>query len=330
MILRFVVTGLLLVLAGCGPEPPLIIDGPTMGTTYRIKIVDADVDEARLREEIDQELRRINDLMSTYIPESEISRFNRAPLGEWIPVSGDLLEVVALARQIHQDSGGAFDPTVGPLVNLWGFGPNPGDQRVPGDDEIAATRTRVGFDLLASSQEALKRDGEIYVDLSAIAKGYGVDQVAELLDRHRIVNYLVEVGGELRARGRNDRNQPWRIAIERPDTGYRVPFETVNLSDLAMATSGDYRNFFEIDGVRYSHTIDPATGRPITHNLASVTVIAETAALADGMATAINVMGSERGLSLAEELNLAVFVIIKTAQGYVEQHSTAFEVFLDD
>ncbi|MCB1691898.1 MAG: FAD:protein FMN transferase [Pseudomonadales bacterium] len=319
-----------LLAAGCSHETQVTLSGRTMGTTYSVKIIEPDVDSAALKEEIDAELVRINDLMSTYIVDSELNRFNRSPVGEWMPVSKDLLVVVRLARQIHDLSGGAFDPTVGPLVNLWGFGPTPADRTVPSDEQINEAMTRVGFDLLEIGDTALKRNADVYVDLSAIAKGYGVDQVAHILDRHGYRNYLVEIGGEVFAKGRNARELPWRIAIERPDTTQRVPFKTLDVSGKGVATSGDYRNYFEVDGKRYSHTIDPATGRPITHNLASVTVIAENTALADALATTIDVLGPEKGMALAVQQKLPVFAIIKSADGFIERHSPEFEVYLDD
>lgn len=304
-----------------------------MGTTYSVKIARAKVDqgdEDALKAVLDEELDRINALMSTYRPDSELSRFNRAPVGEWFDVHPDTLEVVELAGELSTLSDGSFDVTVGPLVNLWGFGPDPATDEVPPDDAIEAALARVGFDKLSVGDGQLRRDADIYVDLSAIAKGYAVDRLATLLDAHGYEDYLVEVGGELRARGMSARGTPWRIAIERPDVAQRVPFTAIEVRDMALATSGDYRNYFEVDGQRYSHTIDPSTGRPIGHNLASVTVLAPTAALADGMATAINVMGAERGLALAEARNLAVFVIMKGSEGFIERHSSAFEVYLDD
>ena len=168
----------------------------------------------------------------------------------------------------------------------------------------------------------------MYVDLSAIAKGYAVDQLAELLDGHGIQHYLVEIGGELRSKGANAQEEPWRVAVELPESNQRMPYRIVELMDMGMATSGDYRNYFERNGVRYSHTIDPATGYPIHHNLASVTVLAPSAALADGLATAINVMGADRGLALAEAQGLAVFVILKQDTGFEAQYSTAFGPYL--
>jgi FAD:protein FMN transferase len=295
-----------------------------MGTTYSVKVIASAVNSVELKAKIDTELIRINDLMSTYQPDSELSRFNRSVVGEWFDISPDTMDVIRIAREINRLSEGSFDITVGPLVNLWGFGPDPASSELPSNEAIAAATARVGFGHLRLGDGKLMKDVDTYVDLSAIAKGYGVDRVTALLDAGGFKNYLVEIGGELGARGLNERGGPWRIAIERPDVAERVPFVTITFSDRGMATSGDYRNYFEKDGIRYSHTIDPATGRPVTHTLASVTVIAPTAALADGLATAIDVMGPEKGLAMAEAHHIAAFAIIKSEGGFVERHTSAF------
>ncbi len=313
---------------GCGGSGLTIMRGETMGTTYTVKVVEEEVDKEAVQEDIDAGLARINDLMSTYIPDSELSRLNRAPVGEWFEISPDTMAVIELSKRIHELSDGSFDVTVGPLVNLWGFGPDPSSREVPSDQALAEARARVGFDLLSIGEGAVRKEAAVYVDLSAIAKGYGVDRVADILEARGFRNYLVEIGGELRARGVNERGTPWRIAIEVPEGMGRSVFRTLDVQDCGMATSGDYRNYFEVDGRRYSHTIDPSTGRPVTHDLASVTVLADTAALADGMATAINVMGAERGLALAEEQNLAVQVIIKADNRFEERTSAAFEEYV--
>lgn len=325
---RFLIslTVLGLFLTGCGGSDLATLRGQTMGTTYTVKVVASQVEKDDLKQEVDRELARVNGLMSTWIPESELSRLNAAPVGEPFEVSPDTLEVIRLSREVSELSEGSFDITVGPLVNLWGFGPDPSGREVPSDDEIAAARERVGFDYIVIDGNTVTKKADIYIDLSAIAKGYGVDRIAELLEARGFENYLVEIGGELRVRGHNDRDTPWTVAIETPAGGLeRSIFRTVEIRDQAMATSGDYRNYFEKDGVRYSHTIDPVTGRPITHDLVSVTVLADTTAMADAMATAINVMGAARGLDLAQARNMAVQVIIKTEDGFEERMSPAFE-----
>lgn len=321
------VTACLLV-ACSQPESPLVLNGSTMGTTWSARIV-GEVDEAALQSAIEAELLAVNAAMSTYLPDSEISRFNRAPVGEWFPVSAPMVETTRLAARLFEDSGGKLDVTVGPLVNLWGFGPTPTDDQVaPPADEIAAARARVGMEHVGIRDDALRRRSDIYLDLSSIAKGYGVDRMAAIVEAAGASDYLVEIGGELRGRGVNERGTPWRIAIERPDIGSRAPFETVPLSDMAIATSGDYRNYHEIDGERYSHLIDPTTGRPIRNRVASVTVLAPTCAEADGYATAISIMGADAGLAMAEAKELPVFVIIKGDDGFETRYTTPFETIL--
>ncbi|MDZ7686596.1 MAG: FAD:protein FMN transferase [Gammaproteobacteria bacterium] len=199
---------------------------------------------------------------------------------------------------------------------------------MPPEAEIEATMDRVGMAHIGIRPDALMRRADVSIDLSAIAKGYGVDRIAETLEAAGVTDYLVEIGGELRASGTNERGTPWRIAIERPDVGARVPYTTVDIRNAAIATSGDYRNYFEVDGERYSHLIDPTTGRPVEHNLASVTVVAPTCAEADGLATAISVMGAKAGLAMAQEKELAVFVIIKGSEGFETRSSPAFQAYL--
>ena len=320
-----------LTLAACAPdEQTWKLSGPTMGTAYHITVVDvpATVERAELQSAIDAELAAVNQEMSTYIPDSELMRFNRAPVGETVEISTHLAAVLARALEIYRHSDGAFDVTVGPLVNLWGFGPNPEPETIPGDDQIAALQAVVGSDALNLQGTRLSKARPVEIDLSSIAKGHGVDRVAELLEARGIVNYLVEVGGELRTAGRNPQGKAWRIGIERPSAG-QVVQKPIEVSGKAVATSGDYRNYYERDGKRYAHTIDPRTGRPVEHRLASVTVIADTCAAADGYATALNVIGAEAALKLAEEQQLAVFLLVKTDSGFEERASSAFQPYLE-
>jgi thiamine biosynthesis lipoprotein len=315
-------------LVGCAQPQVVSLSGQTMGTTYSVKVVGATIDQQQLAAVIDERLQQINQLMSTYISASELSQFNDAPLDEWFDVSPETQAVIELAKDISTLSDGSFDVTVGPLVNLWGFGPQHIPDHVPSMAEIDDVRERVGFGFLQVREGALRKEAALYVDLSSIAKGFAVDEIVRLLEARELNDYLVEVGGELRARGKNPGGKIWRVAIELPEAGQRMPYQVVELADMGMATSGDYRNYFERDGVRYSHTIDPATGYPIRHNLASVTVLAKSTARADAMATAISVMGADPGLALAEAQGLAVFVILKTPEGFEAKHSTAFTPYL--
>ncbi|WP_078084303.1 FAD:protein FMN transferase [Microbulbifer mangrovi] len=318
-------------LTACSPEKQTWkLTGPTMGTAYHITVVDVPtgVVQAELQQAIDAELDAVNQEMSTYIPDSELMRFNGAPVGEAVVVSPHLAEVVGRALDIYRHSDGAFDVTVGPLVNLWGFGPKPEPETIPGDAEIAALLAVIGSDALVLDGPNLTRTRPVQIDLSAIAKGHGVDRVADLLASRGIANYLVEVGGELRTAGANPRGKPWSIGIERPSAG-QVVQKPIEVSGKAVATSGDYRNYYERDGKRYAHTIDPRTGRPVEHRLASVTVIADTCAEADGYATALNVIGAEEALKLAEQQQLAVFLLVKTDSGFEERSSSAFQPYLE-
>lgn len=322
---------LLLLVAACERLPEeQVFGGPIMGTTYSVKYIGGNPATGKLEADVAAELARINSIMSTYDPESELSRFNRGPVGQAIEVSKELREVIELAEEIYGASDEALDVTVGPLVNLWGFGADPRQSEVPPPDAIAQAKSRTGFGALGLQGSKLTRHRDIYVDLSAIAKGYAVDQVSQLLESRGIQRYLVEVGGELRGHGLNAAGEPWRIAVEQPEALARSIFTTLPLRDLGMATSGDYRNYFEVDGQRYSHMIDPRTGYPVTHTTVSVTVLARTCAEADGYATAINVMGVEAGLALAEARNLAILVIMKTDGRFVSRTSSAMQTYLGE
>ncbi len=311
----------------------ILITGPTMGTSYAVKLYDTDGDTEAdaLQLQIAGLLERINDQMSTWRPASELSRFNKSRGSSWFPVSAELAYVVESAASISALSDGAFDVTVGPIVNLWGFGPERSGTYPPSEKDIERTMERVGYRQLAvrASPSALRKQRpDVYVDLSAIAKGFAVDEVARLLDERHIRSYLVEIGGELRARGSKPDGSPWKVAIERPLPGERSVQSVVTLRDQSIATSGDYRNYVEKDGERYSHTINPRTGRPIAHGLASVSVIAASAMRADALATAIMVMGPEEGYRLAEREALAVQLIIRSGDGFRVLATPQFESYL--
>ena len=310
------------------------ISGPTMGTTFQVKIVQNNItlDIDVLEREINTRLEEVNRQMSTYQHNSEITQFNRSPSTDWFAVSSDFAYVLHIAREISTWSDGAFDVTIGPLVNLWGFGPNAIPERVPSPDSIQAAKTLIGYEKIRvdlSAPTIKKEIPEIYCDLSAIAKGYGVDRIASYLDSLGINRYFIEIGGELRTKGHNPLGQLWRIGIASP-TGQGELQKALALNNMSMATSGDYHNYFERDGMRYSHTIDPRTGRPITHALASVTVLHKSCAYADGLATAINVMGPEKGFAFAEKRKLAVFMIVRQGNGFVEKMTSGFEKMLQE
>ncbi len=322
---------LLPLLTCCTPAPEhrvMELRGATMGTFYSIQVVDLPpaIEPTRLRDRIEAKLDLVDDLMSTYRDDSELSGFNRSRTTDWFAVSPALAGLVQEALRTSEVSDGAFDVTVGPLVNLWGFGPGGRSDILPADAEIARAKARVGYRRLSvrSDPPALRKsEPMLYLDLSAIAKGYGVDRLAELLDATGIADYLIEIGGELRVRGYNGRGLPWRIAVERPDPEGRAVHRILALHSGAMATSGDYRNFFEQDGRRYSHTIDPRTGHPVTHRLASVTVLAPRTARADALTTAFLVLGPQAGFDLAESLRTPALFIVRTPEGYSELQTSA-------
>ena len=309
------------------------LQGATMGTTYTVKVVGlpAELKPERIQAAIDSILEKINRQMSTYLPDSELSQLNRSQATDWIDASQELVDVLKQAQRVSALTNGAFDVTVGPLVNLWGFGPSTGINQVPSDQDIQEARNRVGYRGLQvrSSPPAIRKDRpDLYVDLSAIAKGYAVDKVAEHLQALEIDDYMVEIGGEIQAKGRNASDRFWRIAVEKPSTGSRSLHTVIELNDVGIATSGDYRNYFEKEGRRYSHTIDPMTGHPVTHKLASVTVANPSTMQADVMATALMVLGPRAGYRFAEQHKLAAFFIVKSEDGFYDKVTAAFRPYL--
>jgi len=308
---------------------PVRISGNTMGTTYNITVItEKDVDEKRLKGDIDKTLKRVNMEMSTFIDDSEISRFNNTRSLEWIPVSLPFAKVVKKSLEISEKSDGAFDITVGPLIELWGFGKKE-KKKIPSDADIASVSEAIGYKNLKVrlSPPSLKKDkSELKINLSAIAKGYGVDSVADLLSSKGYNNYLVEIGGEIRTGGKKF-GKRWRVGIITPDTLNSFD-KVVRLTDISLATSGDYYNYFEKNGKRYSHTIDPKTKRPITHKLASVTVAYKDCMTSDGYATAIDVLGPEKGYEFAVKENLAVYMIIRGKDGFIVKMTPSFKEFL--
>jgi thiamine biosynthesis lipoprotein len=326
---RLLIVVIFTILAACSEpkEQETHLTGPTMGTTYNVKFVAIDAkDKQKLKPQIDQILIDINQLMSTYIQDSELSRFNHWSSTEPFPLSAQTLKVMTEAKRLGEMSNGLLDVTVGPLVNLWGFGPQSRPDKTPSDTLIKKTQQQTGLDKLTIGPTwASKAQPSLYVDLSTIAKGYAVDQLAELLQTHKITNFLVEIGGEMRVSGIKASGTPWKIAIEKPEAEQRSVQEIISIGDNAVATSGDYRIYYEQDGVRYSHLIDPSTGYPITHNVVSVTVIHPSSMTADGLATALIVMGKEKALALAETYNIAVLLITKEKDGYTEYTSAKFD-----
>jgi thiamine biosynthesis lipoprotein len=310
----------------------VLITGATMGTSYSVRIGStAPVDPDTLRAALNARLAEINSMMSTYDSESDISRLNRAGSGNWIEIPAEMATVVREAIGISELSQGAFDITVSPLVELWGFGPGGAIAEPPTAARIEAVRQRTGIDKLRLRTEPpaiRKTHAGVSIDLSAIAKGYAVDELARVIERMGASDYLVEIGGEIRVRGERPGGGNWRVGIERPLRGERSVQRVIELGDGAIATSGDYRNFIMLDQVRFSHAIDPRTGYPVQHATASVSVIADTAMRADALATAFLVLGHDMGLPLAEQLVLPVLFTIRTEDGLDEIASSAFEAIL--
>lgn len=297
--------------------------GPTMGTRFTVKIFEPPSFDVDVRLEVDALLRHINDLMSTYLSNSEISRFNQSTSTDWFRVSDETAKVVAFAQQVATKTEGAFDVTIQPLVNAWNFGSEKRTNVIPTQGQIDEIRAQVGYQKLEVriAPPALKKTTQgLEVDLSAIAKGYAVDQVVELLNRLGADDVFVEIGGEVATSG-DKLGQPWQVGIQVPDTRevavlIAQPLNTQPNSDQAMATSGDYRNFMEVDGVRYSHTIDPRTGRPIDHGLASISVVGPSCMEADAWATALNVLGEKSGKKLAQSEGLSTLWVQRNEDRY--------------
>jgi thiamine biosynthesis lipoprotein len=303
-----------------------------MGTTWHLSYLDPppDLSPAQVQQGFSELLESINRSMSTYRDDSEISRFNALSPGIWFITSPEFFHVLTSALDVGQHSQGAYDVTVAPLVNLWGFGPGGATSQRPDTSAIAAARALVGQGHLRldAQNSAVMKHANIAIDFSSLAKGYAVDQLAQWLLDHGIDRFMVEVGGELRLAGLSGRGDPWRIGIEQPDNSGRAVAATIQLTDVGMATSGDYRNYFEVDGQRFSHLIDPRTGYPVAHDLVSVTVVHPDCMLADAWATALTVLGAEQAMSVARARGLAVYFIRRVDDGYAHSHTPQFDPYL--
>ncbi len=322
-------------LAACSGETvPTQLAGATMGTTWHVSYLPAvsapDVDD--LQRGIEAQLEQVNSSMSTYRPDSEISRFNALDSGVWFIASPEFFRVLSTALDIGQLSEGAYDVTVAPLVDLWGFGPDGIVDEPPSDQAIALLMPQVGQQKLQVDDKrfGVMKGSALTVDFSSLAKGFAVDQVAEWLLAQGIERFMVEVGGEMRLSGLSGRGDPWRIAIEQPEISGREIATTVSLSDVALATSGDYRNYFELNGQRYSHSIDPRTGYPVAHDLVSVTVVHSSCMIADAWATALTVLGAERAMAVANTQGLAVYFIRRVEDGFEQSHTPQFSRYLGE
>lgn len=311
------------------------IQGSIFGTTYLVKVrrpSDPEITEASLRDRLHHALRSVDLQMSTYKKTSELSRFNASPRTEAIPVSLGLFRVLEASLEVSRLSGGAFDVTIGPIVNAWGFGPR-NVPKPPSADLLQKARSRVGWRHLhldPGTRTIRKAIPNLYIDLSAIAKGYAVDILAEALEKRGIFDYMAEIGGEVRTRGTNPQGEAWRIGIETPTTRpeQRVHL-VVPLRKAAMATSGNYRNYRLVDGRHVSHLIDARTSEPVSHSLSSVSVVHPTCMMADALATALYVLGPKDGLRLATEHGWAALFLIPKASGFQRLASPAFQALME-
>jgi thiamine biosynthesis lipoprotein len=321
----------MLLAAACDRSAPdLVLSGPTMGTTYTVRVAAPPpaVDPATVRVAIDDVLAQIDRSMSGYRADSEVARFNASASTQWHDVSPELAAVVQASLDISSACDGVFDITVAPLVAAWGFGPAGEPKVLPGDEQIAQLEARVGYRKLEVRLDppALRKDvAGLSIDLNGIAPGFAVDRLADRLQALRIENFMIDIGGEIRAHGRNARGQPWHIAVEHPVDTERTPYAGVWLDGAAVSTSGEYRSYYERNSRRYSHTIDPRTGRTLDRAPGSVVVVAPLAAQADGWATALNVLGPRDGLALATRLHLPVLFIELAGNEWRSQATPEFE-----
>ncbi len=319
--------GLLSVWLTVEAGPPLIrVQGETMGTYYTVTIDAAHdaapdaTEPARITEELERVLREFSRQMSTWDPESEISRFNRSGSVEWFPVSADFATVVTEAARVHELSGGLFDPTLAPLIDLWGFGTKK-HRNLPPDAAIRVALERVGMPRIEvrSDPPAIRTTlAGVQINLSAIAPGFAIDRIAATVERLGFPSYLVDIGGECRAGRARSGGRVWRIGVESPLGGLH---KVVELAGKSVATSGDYRNFFERDGRRFSHVLNPVTGRPVENPPASVSVLSDSSMTADALATALMVMRTEAGLRFAEMHGLDVMFLDVDPDGQVVESS---------
>jgi len=316
------------VLSACGNGDTLErFDGPTMGSRYSIQYVShvATPGPKVVRGEVEKILSEVDRQLSTYRSDSDIERFNTLPADSCQVMPGPVLELIRAGEQLSSQSNGAFDLTVEPLLNLWGFGPQSREEKVPSAEALAEARQRVGHEHLRIQGDRLCKDAAVEVDFNSIAAGYAVDRIAARLQALGIDSYLAEATGELKAVGHKPDGSPWRIALEEPRDDRQVAERVIEVNGYGISTSGDYRKYFEQGGKRYSHTFDAHTGAPVLHNLASVTVIHPSAMLADGLSTLLLILGPERGWDYAQEHGIGVFFVLRDNDRFVVRTNDAFE-----
>jgi thiamine biosynthesis lipoprotein len=322
----FMIVFAALALIGCQKEE-VMFTGETMGTTYHVKVIAGSFTRTSyLKEKIDNRLKEINLSMSIFIPDSEISKFNALKdTNKKFYVSDDFMQVIATAENLYGITQGAWDGTVNPLVNLWGFGKDKREKLMPTQEEVVHALKNVGFyqiEISAKDKYLRKKNPEVTLDLGSIAKGYGVDQVAELIEKNGFKNYIVEIGGEIYASGLRPDDKAWRAGINTPkaEAGVKDVYKVVKLENQALATSGDYRNFFQSGNYRFSHIIDPKTGFPIQNGVVSVSVTADNCTFADGLATALMVLGPDIGIPIVNNLkDVECLFIVQQPDGYLRE-----------
>ena len=323
---------MMLVVSGCGFKKEVEISGRTMGTTYHVKVVTGLFDRlSGLEEKIERTLKDVNQSMSVHIPGSEISRFNAiGVVDQPFAASEGFWYVMKVSEKIYRQTGGAWDGTVYPLIRLWKFNAGVQEYRVPAPEEIAGLLPEVGFGHIRFQDGRIlsKQVVPLTVDLSSIAKGYGVDRVADLLRHEGMQDFLVEIGGEVFASGRKKDGKCWRVGINVPqkDAPLDAVYHAVCLENQALATSGNYRNFFEVDGKRYSHVFDPRSGYPVSNSVVSVSIVADTCTLADGLATGVMVMGPEKGIELIHQMGVEGLIVTQSAGVLTDYPSRGFKI----
>jgi thiamine biosynthesis lipoprotein len=325
---------LLVCLYGCQRKVPDIeLSGPAQGTTYNVKIANppARVDAHAARVAVDEVLEAVDLSMSTYRTDSEVSRFNASASTDWFEVSADLATVVAASHEVSKASGGALDITVGPLVNLWGFGPPGEPAQLPDQAAIDAARADVGYELLEvrlTPPALRKQSARLTIDLNAVAPGFTVDKLAAKFATLGIHHFMIDIGGEVQARGVNAQGEAWHIAVEKPVDTQPEAMAILRLPDLSVTTSGEYRHYYVRDGHRYSHTIDPRTARPVEHTLAAVVLIGKNSLDIDAWATALNVLGADGGLALATQRGLQAMFIVAEGATFRTRETPGFDQYI--
>ncbi len=322
-----------LALAGCQPAERIeVLTGPTMGSTFTIKYVSTSttpaVDTAGVA--VQEILDEVDRQMSTYRLDSDLSRFNQLPAGSCREMPQPVLELVDYAQQLAASTDGQFDITVAPLNKAWGFGPGSRGKRIPAADEIAQARASMGYQYLQQEGNQLCKERDLQLDLNSIAAGYTVDRVAKRFEQLGITSYLIEITGEIIAKGKKPDGSPWRIAIEQPADGERVAQRILEIDGWGINTSGDYRNYFEEDGIRFSHTLNAKTGAPIAHKVAAVTVIDRSAMVADALGTVLLILGLEQGMQYSKEHDVAAMFIVREGDKFVGFNSPKLDEFFPE